>query len=78
MPKVNITFAVESESGSTSGRISTTEELSESLISSLHDSVYRRTGDAENWIKNNLFGLVVEQTGWRGGWRVVAPEITRR
>lgn len=78
MPTVNITFAVQSESGSTSGRISTTEELSDSLAKALHESVYRGTGDAENWIRNNLFGLVTEQTGFSGNWRVVSPMITIR
>jgi hypothetical protein len=78
MPQVNITFAIETNTGATSGRISTTEELSDSLYSSLHESVYRGTRDAENWIKNNLFGLVVSQTGVTGDWKVISPMITKR
>lgn len=76
MPKVNITFAVQS-SGSKSNRVSTTQELSTELYESLHQSVYRGTGDAERWIQNNLFGLVSQQLGVSGNWHVVDPMITK-
>ena len=73
----NITFAVQ-VNGHVSNRISKTLEMSEDLFNSLLQAVYRRTGDAENWVKVNLFGLVTEQLGQIGSWSAVGVEITRR
>lgn len=73
----NITFAVQ-VNGHVSNRLSKTLEMSEALFNQLHQAVYRRTGDAENWVKVNLFGLVTEQLGQIGSWSAVGVEITRR
>ena len=50
--------------------------MSEDLYDSLHKSIYFNSGDAESWIKNNLFGKVTE-LGIRESWEVVSPMITK-
>lgn len=75
MPTINITFAVKT-ANSTSNRISVTQNMSEDLYDSLHKSVYFNNGDAERWIKNNLFSKVAE-IGIRDAWEAVSPMITK-
>ena len=76
MVKINITFAVLAN-GTTSGRLSKTLDVSEGIYNSLHQSVYRNTGDAAMWVKNNLFGMVTEQLGNIGSWHPVGVEVTK-
>lgn len=75
MPKLNITFKAQTQS-STTGTISHTMEASQELFESLNNSVYRRNGDAENWVKMNLFGRVAE-LGVRDHWQPVDVTVTR-
>lgn len=75
MPRINITFRAQTQS-STTGTISHTMEASQDLFESLNNSVYRRNGDAENWIKMNLFGRVSE-IGVRESWQPVDVIVTR-
>ena len=75
MPKVNITFRAQTQN-STTGTISHTTEVSQELWESLNNSVYLANGDAENWVKNNLFGRVSE-LGIRDNWRPVGVLVTK-
>ena len=75
MPKINITFRAQTPD-KTTGTISHTTELSQELYESLNHSVYLANGDAENWVKNNLFGRVAE-LGIRDNWRPVGVLVTK-
>lgn len=76
MAKVNITFKAKTAT-STTGTISHTADLDESLADSLNRAVYLRSGDAENWVKMNLFGRVTE-LGIRESWTPVDVLVTKR
>lgn len=75
MPRINITFRAETQT-STTGTISHTTEVSQELYEALNQSVYFGNGDAQNWIKNNLFGRV-QELGIRDGWRPIDVLVTR-
>lgn len=74
MPKINITFRAETKNSITE-TISHITEVSQELYEALHQSVYFGNGDAQNWIKNNLFGRV-QELGIKDDWRPVDVLVT--
>ena len=74
--KVNITFAVKTNFG-VSNRISKTVEISEELSDGLRRDSYAGGLQTCSWIKNNLFGTVVEQLNPSGDWTPIDPMVTQ-